>query len=1103
MSKKLSITITLLILANLTFAQTTNRGLVLETITDPETTLGQPEIKFQNYGNNAIEIKLSPNGNYIVISHGLNLSLLDFETGKILKRFIGHTDNVWSVNFSPDGKYLASGSNDGTVKLWNIETGKEIRTLTGHTDDVYSVSFSPDGKYLAGKSYGKSVKVWDVESGKEKITFSGYTGYVGSVSFTPDGKYLASGSNDGAIKLWEVESGKEIRTFSGHTDDVRSVRFSPDGKYIASGSDDDIVKLWEVESGKEIRTFSGHTDDVRSVSFSPDGKYLASRSNDGTVKLWEVANTKEKKSIWGEGVYFHSDGKYITVKNWDDQKIEVWELESVSIKNSFSICNSEYMLGDDFYYSEIYDFDYDGKYIATFNEGDGLLKVWDVMAGNVVKIFNSSTSIVKSVCFSPDGKYIASVNKDDFIKVCDVASGKVEKEYYGCSVDFSPDGKYLAIGCEDGSVSFWEVESGKEVRSFKGHTDDVNSVSFSPDGKYLASGSDDYTVKLWEVESGKDIKEISVFDDYSSGVGPVCFSPDGKYITIDLGNEVKLWEISSGIIKNEFPGRDASFTPDGKSIVGLNSTDSPFYLIILDVESGKYKIAFSSQDCFAFRAGLSSNGKYIAVCDVKNKISLIDVDSGNIIRSLMNHTDQISCVNFSPDGQYLVSGGVDGTVKLWDVETGELIYTIINGKDGEWLTYTPEVFFTGSEWATKNLVHIVDGLEVIGIDQVYDKLYRPDLVAAKMRGEDISMYAKEVNLASLVRSGSVPVVTLENLPENPTSRDITFDVCVKNTGGGIGKVNLVLNGKTIQLSEGVFSSTGQTVNFRHTITLQNGENTIEAFAYNGSGLVESRRPSSIISWEGKTTKPNLYVLTLAINKYRDKSLWLNYCVPDANAIAESFKSQESGLYENVYVSSLQDGEVTKEGISEEFKRLSNLVTADDVFVFYISGHGTTYDDGDYYYLPVNIRYTSREEIPIQGISKNDLIENLSLIKAGKTLLMLDTCNSGAFFADSGQRGLSEKTAIDRLTRATGHATLAASSDSQSAMEGYEGHGVFTYVLLEGLKGEADSNDDGFVTLLELASYVENEVPERSYEKWGYEQVPQKDLRRQDFPIALK
>ena len=556
--------------------------------------------------------------------------------------------------------------------------------------------------------------------------------------------------------------------------------------------------------------------------------------------------------------------------------------------------------------------------------------------------------------------------------------------------------------------------------------------------------------------------EVKFHTGHSDAVRSVSFSPDRKYIASGSADDtVKLWEVDSGKEIRTFTGH----TDDVRSV------------------------------------SFSPDGKYIASGSYDKTVKLWEVDSGKEIRTFSGRIGVVSSVSFSPDGKYIASGSSDGTVKLWNVETGELIYTIVNGNNGEWLTYTPEGFFTGSEWATKNLVHIVDGLEVIGIDQVYDKLYRPDLVAAKMRGEDISMYAKEVNLASLVRSGSVPVVTLENLPENPTNRDITFDVCVKNTGGGIGKVNLVLNGKTIQLSEGVSTSTGQTVNFRHTITLQNGENTIEAFAYNGSGLVESRRPSSTISWEGKTTKPNLYVLTLAINKYRDKSLWLKYCVSDANAIAESFKSQESGLYENVYVSSLQDEEVTKDGISEEFKRLSNLVTADDVFVFYISGHGTTYDDLDYYYIPVNFRYTSRDEIPIQGVSKNDLIENLSLIKAGKTLLMLDTCNSGAFVADLGERGFREKDAIYRLTRATGHATLAASSESKPAMEGYEGHGVFTYVLLEGLDGEADSNNDGFVTILELASYVEKEVPKRSYEKWGHEQVPQKDLRRQDFPIA--
>lgn len=449
----------------------------------------------------------------------------------------------------------------------------------------------------------------------------------------------------------------------------------------------------------------------------------------------------------------------------------------------------------------------------------------------------------------------------------------------------------------------------------------------------------------------------------------------------------------------------------------------------------------------------------------------------------------------------ITSGYKDGKIRILDAETNSLIYTILHGKDYDYLTYTPEGFFTGTEWAMKNLVHIVDGMDVIGIDQVYDKLYRPDLVAAKMRGEDISEYTKEVNLASIVRSGNAPAVAIKNLPELSDSRDVTFDVCVQNTGGGIGNVSIVLNGKTIQLSEGVASSRGEQKIFRHTVTLKNGQNKIEAFAMNSAGMIESRRASADVSWQGKTSKPNLYVLTVAVNKYRDKDLWLNYCVSDAASIEESFKKQKNGLYENICVYSLKDAEVTKEGLEQKFKELSSIVTADDVFVFFVSGHGTAYDDGDYYFIPVNFRYTNKTDIPLKAISKSDLTKNLSLIKAGKTLMMLDTCNSGAFFADSNKRGMGDKGIFERLSRATGHAVLAAASDSQSAMEGYNGHGVFTYVLLDGLAGNADSDGDGFVTLTELSSYVENQVPELSYEKWGYEQVPQKELRRQDFPIA--
>lgn len=487
--------------------------------------------------------------------------------------------------------------------------------------------------------------------------------------------------------------------------------------------------------------------------------------------------------------------------------------------------------------------------------------------------------------------------------------------------------------------------------------------------------------------------------------------------------------------------------------------------------------------------------EYIYALTAQKSVCLYN-SKGELVRKYNNREEYRK----SKDYKYFRMLGYSG------VDVGDFygdLYHVQFVQDGESLIYTPEGFFCGSEWATKNLVYIVDGMDVIGIDQVYDTYYRPDLVAAKIRGEDISSYASAMQLASLVRSGRAPAVSLSGIPAESSGRDMTFGVCVRNTGGGIGAVNLLLNGKAIRLSDGVASADGETVEFRHTVTLQNGSNTLEAFALNGAGLVESVRSSAEVVWRGATEKPDLYVLTAAVNRYRDKSLWLNFAVPDAQAVAEGFQKQQSGLYRSVHVFQLNDRDVTKENLAAEFSRLSEKIRADDVFVFFVSGHGTTYDDGDYYYLPSDFRYTSKDSIPAGGISKNDLLTNLSKIKAGKTLVMLDTCNSGAFVSDIGQRGLSEKTAIDRLTRATGHATLAASSDTQAAMEGYNGHGVFTYVFLEGIAGAADSDGDGYVTLNELSAFVEREVPERSYEKWGYEQVPQKDLRRQDFPIAGK
>jgi WD40 repeat protein len=248
---------------------------------------------------------------------------------RLVRTLTGHTGNVRSVAFSPDGRLLASGSNDNMIKLWEVASGRELHTLRGHNDYVTSVAFSPDGRFLASSSWDKTVKLWEVVTGRWLTRFE-HENYVTSIAFSPDGQLLASGSYDRTIKLWEVHMGREVRTFFGHTGWVTSVAFSLDGQLLASGSQDGTIKFWEVANGKELR-FLRFQGEILSVAFSPDWQLLA-LPGFGGIELWEVATGNLVRTLsWHtlvHSVVFSPDGRLLASSSY--KEIKLWDVSDLT-----------------------------------------------------------------------------------------------------------------------------------------------------------------------------------------------------------------------------------------------------------------------------------------------------------------------------------------------------------------------------------------------------------------------------------------------------------------------------------------------------------------------------------------------------------------------------------------------------------------------------------------------------------------------------------------------------------------------------------------------------------------------------------------------------
>ncbi|KAM3100585.1 TIR domain-containing protein [Phormidesmis sp. 146-35] len=533
----------------------------------------------------------------------------------------GRQDLIWGVAYSPDGTLIATGGNDGTLKLWNPD-GKLAAEVNSDQEVIWSVAFSPDSKLIAtGGSKEGNTRLWD-RNGKQVKELEGKQTLVLSVTFSPDSTLIATGGTDGTLKLWNPDgkqilqdrAGKPMPEVGCRQSEVYSVAFSPDSQRMAIGCSDGTLQLWDRDGNPIQETLETNHVKVNSVKFSPDGQQIVTGGEDGTVRLWnrdgkEIRELKGRQGIV-QSVALSPDGKLIAAGGHNGN-IQLWDRNGNSIDEfkgnqgiiwsiAFSPNSQQIVTGGNNGNASLWDrdsspigkltekrsgisnvvFSLDGQQVAisvdkTISHGPSITELWS-RDGKLIKAWKNDQEKVFTVAFSPDGQQIAIGGDRGTTNLWDregKSIGELKGEQgYVRSAAFSQDSKLIITGGGDSTTKLWDRDSGKLISAWKNNQGIVWGVALSPDGKLIASVGDDGQVKLWN----QDGKQVGEFPCQQGIVKSVTFSPDGKLIATG-GNDgnTKLWN-QDGKQIGEFPGSQGSvnrvaFSPDGKLIATVSS----------------------------------------------------------------------------------------------------------------------------------------------------------------------------------------------------------------------------------------------------------------------------------------------------------------------------------------------------------------------------------------------------------------------------------------------------------------------------------------------------------------------------------------------------
>lgn len=580
-----------------------------------------------------------------------------------------HSGATNQLAYSPDGKYLATGSDDRSVKIWDLDSGHELRQFLGHGDAVRTLAYSHDGKLIASAGGDDYIKLWNPADGKVLHTLKSQGGYVNVVAFSPDSKHVVSGWSNNVIRIFETATGNLVRTISDFKNQVEWLAFSPDARLIGVVDGGGQVQLYQypaVVQNPNQPYFWAHSEPEGAsyhIAFAPDGKSFARTYLSG-IKIYETADPLKPVR--------------------PDMVIRTIPPPSAANEPPYVPGTLQCSL-----------FSKDGKVLFTGGK-DGVIRLYSTADAKLIGTLKGHNGQVTSLAWNHDTTELASAGADHTVRLWPFDIVAQSREFAGHKEEvwmatLSPDGGRIVSAGNDRNLKVWNAGTSHVLHTLEGHTAPVTVALFSPDGSTILSAAGDRTLKLWNVASGKLINTLK---GHEGTITAADFSLDGKKIVSGgVDKLIKVWSVEGGKEELSFaiPSTPSAlaFHPDGKQIAGGHLDQ---HVRLFDVASGKVNQAWLAHGQAVTGLAFGKNGQLLATCGADALVKVWSMaDPGKNPSVFAGHTGALSTVAFRPDGKLLASGGSDGVVKLWKVDGA--------GKDA------PQDFRGHKDWVTSVAFH--------------------------------------------------------------------------------------------------------------------------------------------------------------------------------------------------------------------------------------------------------------------------------------------------------------------------------------------------------------------------------------------------------------